>query len=334
VHNGILDDYANLYTGPITISADTTLKFAAFDPSNNVSEVVTEQYHITDNPVPAATTFSSSAVGVNTVTLNWNAADPGAAGLTITGYEIDIFDSAGAAMPSRTVNTSDASTTLTIDNLTADTPYWFTVSAQNSSNSGFGPASEKLGPLTPQGALVANAGFDQTGVVRNTTVTLTGLGSSTTPGVTYAWSQVLTAGQTNLDLVTLTPAADPRNATFKLPFFKFGMAKSPLTFRLAVTVAGATKTDDVVITPWADTVSIGSAKWKPGDFRVTGTSSPGSIVTVRSAVTGQIYGSATTDALGAFDFRLRANVPTTRPPSVIADSNMGGSSTPVNVAAG
>ena len=31
------------YTGPITIEAATTLKFAAFDPSNNVSDTVTEQ---------------------------------------------------------------------------------------------------------------------------------------------------------------------------------------------------------------------------------------------------------------------------------------------------
>jgi hypothetical protein len=110
------------------------------------------------------------------------------------------------------------------------------------------------------------------------------------------------------------------------------MSNSPLTFRLSVTVAGVTMTDDVVITPRSDVVTVSTAKWKVGDFRVTGTSSPGSTVTVRNPVTGQVYGSTLTDALGAFDFRMRTGVPTTKPPSVVADSNMGGTSTPVNVA--
>ncbi|HEY0519429.1 MAG TPA: fibronectin type III domain-containing protein [Ilumatobacteraceae bacterium] len=330
VQNGILDIAANHYTGPITIDASTTLKFAGFDPSNNVSDVVTEQYSITNDPVPPATTFTTSSVALNAVTLNWNAASNGGAG-TIATYQIDVFDSAAATMPVKTVTTNGATTTVTVTGLTGDVPYWFTVRAQNTVNSSFGPASEKLGPLTPQGAVVANAGADQTGVVRNTTVALSGLGSSTS-GAMYAWSQVLTAGQTNLDAVTLIPSADRRDATFTLPFYKFPMSNTPLTFRLSVTVGGVTKTDDVVISPRSDTVTVATAKWKPGDFRVTGVSSAGSTVTVRSALTGQVYGTAPTDALGAFDFRMRTGVPATKPPSVVADSNMGGTSTPLNVA--
>ncbi len=54
----------NHYTGPITISAENaTLKFVAFDPSNNVSDVVTEQFAITNDPVPAATAITTSSVG-------------------------------------------------------------------------------------------------------------------------------------------------------------------------------------------------------------------------------------------------------------------------------
>ena len=79
--------------------------------------------------------------------------------------------------------------------------------------------------MTPQGVVVANAGVDQSGVVRGTTVTLSGAGS--TPGTTYAWTQLVTGatdGQrwpTGVDKVALTPSGP--NATFTLPFFKFGM---------------------------------------------------------------------------------------------------------------
>jgi hypothetical protein len=147
------------------------------------------------------------------------------------------------------------------------------------------------------------------------------------------WSQVPTAGQLPGDIVTLTPAADAKNATFTLPFFNgLTMSNGSLTFRLTVTLGGVTKTDDVVITPRSDSPTIGTAKWKPGDFRVTGTSSPGSTVTIRLAVGGTVYGTATADALGAFDFRLRTNVPNAKPASIVADSNMGGTSKPINVA--
>ena len=90
--------------------------------------------------------------------------------------------------------------------------------------------------------------------------------------------------------------------------------------------------DQVAITAKSDVVSITTAKWKPGDFRVVGVSSPGSIVTIRTAVGGTVYGTAVTDATGAFDFRLRNGIPATKPAAVIADSNLGGSSTPFNVA--
>jgi hypothetical protein len=268
---------------------------------------------------------------LNTVTLNWNPADPGGPGLWITGYEIDVFASADATMPIRTDTISGSTTSATISGLAVDTPFWFTVSAKNDVNSANGPASARLGPLMAQGAVVANAGLDQTGVFRNTVVRLTGAGSMPA-GATYTWTQVLTGTQTTLDQVVLTPAAgNPQDATFTLPFFKNPMVNSPLTFQLSVTANGDTKTDQVVITPHSDAISISSAKWKPGDFRIVGTSSPGSTVTVRSALYATIYGTAVADAAGAFDLRLRTNVPTTKPSAIVADSNMGGTSTPVSI---
>jgi Chitobiase/beta-hexosaminidase C-terminal domain/Fibronectin type III domain len=332
IANGDVTDAALHYTDPIAIDATSSLNFAAFDPSGNVSDTVTEQYSITNDPVPAATTFSTSSVGLNAVTLNWNPAAAGAPGLTITGYEIDVFTALNSPSPIRTESVGNV-TTATISGLTGDTPYWFAVSAKNDINSAYGPASPRIGPVTPQGALVANAGPDQIGVVRNTTVTLSGAGSTVT-GATYAWTQVLTGTQTAVDRVTLRPVASrPQDAAFTLPLFKFPMVNSPLTFQLAVTVNGTTKTDLVQITPRSDVVTISTAKWKAADFRISGTGSTvGSVITIRTAVTGQVYGSATVDATGAFDLRLRTGVPTTRPPAIIAESNMGGASTPFNVA--
>ncbi len=54
ITGGQLSSSAARYTAPITVSAATTLKFVAFDPSNNVSSIVTEEYTITNDPVAAA----------------------------------------------------------------------------------------------------------------------------------------------------------------------------------------------------------------------------------------------------------------------------------------
>ncbi|MEO8267815.1 MAG: fibronectin type III domain-containing protein [Ilumatobacteraceae bacterium] len=322
------------YTGPITIDAGTTLRFAAFDAANNVSDTVTEEYMITNDPVPAATTFTTSSVGAGTVTLNWAPADAGAPGLTITAYQIDLFDSAAATTPlvGQGVTTAGDVTTATISGLTGDTPYWFTVRAQNNANTAFGPASALLGPLTPQGDVVANAGPDQINVVRNTKVTLSGIGS-TAIGATFTWTQLVT-GTSNpmpagVDKVTLAPVAlTPQNASFTLPFFKYPMVNSALTFQLAVTVGGVTKTDLVLITPRSEVVTITSARWKINDFRVIGTSTTvGGIVTVRSA-TGTIYGAAAVTAAappavgGVYDVRIRVSA--TRPAPIFVESNLGG----------
>jgi hypothetical protein len=76
-------------------------------------------------------------------------------------------------------------------------------------------------------------------------------------------------GAADPDKVTLTGASTP-SPTFSLAVFKFPMTNTAVTFRLTVTTADGVKTDDVNVTPKADTIAIGTAKWKLGDFRVTG----------------------------------------------------------------
>src|SRR3954454_1282606 len=169
-----------LYTGPITIASTSTLKFVAFDLAGNVSAIGERAYTITNTPTPDAPAFGTPTVGAGQVTLTWTATDP-----SITGYGVQVFDSAGTAVGSLRETTG---TTMTITGLTGDANYFFTVQAKNVN--GYGPASDRLGPATPQGSVVANAGPDRAGVARNTTVTLNGAGS-TTPA-TYAWTQLAT----------------------------------------------------------------------------------------------------------------------------------------------
>ena len=83
--------------------------------------------------------------------------------------------------------------------------------------------------------------------------------------------------------------------------------------------------------PTGDTVTIATAKWKAGDFRVTGSG------TVAGAIVSLRIGSATAPAIGtaqvvaappaaggAFDFRLRNGAaPTQRPSSIYVTSDKG-----------
>ena len=326
------------YTGPITIDASTTLKFAAFDPAGNHSAIKEANYLITNDPVAAQTAFTSSTVGVGTVTLNWAPADPGIAGATIVGYEINVSLSPGGAAV-QTVTTTGVGTSAVITDLASETPHFFTVSAMNSVNSHYGSPSAVLGPLTPQGTVFADAGLDQTGLNRNTTVTLSAAGSSAATGTTYSWRQLIPGTTTPMtagaDLVVLTPVpGQPQNATFTLPYFQYGMSNGPLTFELKVTAAdGSFRTDTVLVSSRSDTLTMTSAKWKQGDFRVTGTSTTnGAIITLRSPTGNDLRNGP------GHRRRLRhphpCTVPTTRPATAVVDSNLGGSFGPFVVAQG
>ncbi|MDQ1667975.1 MAG: hypothetical protein QOE40_36 [Actinomycetota bacterium] len=329
---------AQLFMAPLTIDKDTTLKFVAFDPSGNVSNIEERDFVITNKPTPAAPTFGAPVIGQGSVTLSWTTDDA-----SIVTYGVQQYDAAGSATgPLQEVQAPTK--TLTVSGLTEGTPYFFTIQAKN--DNGYGPESAKLGPLTPKGAVVANAGPDQSGVSRNTTVTLSGAGS--TAGGVYEWTQ-LTTGTGNAiapadpDKVVLTNA-NALTSTFTLPFYRYPMSRNALTFRLTVTVGSSTRNDVVVITPASDSIAIGTAKWKTGDFRVTGTAtSVGSTVTVRSAPDANgkvtVYGTAPVTAAappatgGVWDLRVRAGatLPTSNPGKVFADSNQGGGAGPFTV---
>ncbi len=335
---GILSEFAMLYTEPVDISATTTLSFAAVDPAGNISEQGQATFTITDDPLPSAPAFSGTpVVASGSVTLNWTAADPGAAGLAITKYSVQAYAADGTpAGPTRT--TPGDVTTLVFDGLTGDATYQFTVRASNAN--GDGPESEKSQPIEVPGDVVAQAGPDQriNRGVTPTTVKLDGTGSTSTDA-TYKWEQVLPSA-TDPMRVTLN-GATTLTPSFSLPLFALPMTNNPLTFRLTVTSGDIVRTDEVQVTPVPDRIAITRAEWKSRDFRIEGTSTVvGGTVTVhRGGPTGPVIGRATVTAAaapatgGVFSIRLRDNAAGTNPGTIWTESTVGGTAGPTTVTA-
>ncbi len=233
-------DKALLYTAPIEISQARTLHAVAFDRAGNFDTFTADyQPPVDTNPVPSAITNITGTAGQASVTLSWASSETG-----VTGYSVQAYvDGAkvGAAVPT-------TAKTVTINSLTPDTAYFFTVKAKNAS--GYGPESTPYGPLSP--------------------------------------------------------------------------------------------------TKVTDRVTIGTAKWKSGDFRVTGTGSlVGAIVTVRPATStgaidrtrslgsGQIVPAVAPATGGTYDIRLRnANAPATNPGKIFVESDSNGVAGPFVVANG
>ena len=342
VSGGVGVQGATLYKEPIKVTENTTITYAAIDPSGNASDQATIEFKITNDPVPAAPVITGAPkAGLGTAEVSWTAPDAGAEGLTITGYTVQAYTTDGTPFGDPKKVAGDV-TTLVYDGLNGDTSYQFTVRAGNTN--GDGPESAKSAPVTVQGAVVAMAGPDQN-VARRTTatpVTLDGTGS-TTAGATYKWEQVLT-GATDPDKVILNGATTLK-PTFSLPVYKTPMTNNPLTFKLTVTVgtdpATATvRTDEVKVTPVPDRVTISQAQWKSGDMRIGGTSSAvGGIITVRvGGPTGRILGQVNITAAAApatggdWSLRLRnAAAGTTNPGTVWIESTLGGTAGPVAV---
>ncbi|MFE4544997.1 fibronectin type III domain-containing protein [Arthrobacter sp. NPDC056727] len=334
---GVLGATAVRYTGPMDIATNTTLRFAAFDPSGNVSAISEALFKVTNDPVPATPAFTGApVVGQGTATLTWTAPDPGAAGLTITGYTLQAYTADGAAFGAPKTAAGTA-TSLVYDGLAGDTAYQFTIKASNANGSS--PESAKTAAVTSQGAVVAVAGPDQNIVRRTTATTVTLDGTGSTTGATYKWEQVL-ASPTDPNKVTLTGATTLK-PTFSLPVFQSPMTNDPLTFRLTVTVGTTVRTDEVKVVPVTDRVTIGVAQWKTGDLRIDGTSSVvGSTVTVRvGGPTGRVLGQAAVTAAvapatgGVYTLRLRnAAAGTTNPGTVWVESTLGGTAGPKAVA--
>jgi hypothetical protein len=315
------------YTGPFTVGQSAKLTYVAFDPSGNVSQQGEHYFTITNDPVPAAPLFTGTpAVGAGSVTLNWSAPAPGAPGLTIDGYSVQVYNAdETAAGPART--TAGDVTSLVVDGLTGDTPYLFTVRAKNIN--GYGPESAKLGPVTPKGPLAANAGPDQSGIIRGINVGLDG-GGSTQNGVTYSWEQVL-SGPNDPNKVILN-GATTLTPSFTYPLYQYPMTNNPLTFRLTVSDGMITRTDDVMVSTQPDTVTIATGRYRArSELRLDGSGTrAGATITIHSgSLDGPVLGRAPVVAAppgagGTWTLRLRnGQVPPTNEPIWI-ESDQGG----------
>ena len=320
---------------PIEITATTTVKFVAIDPSDNRSAQGEVTLTITDDPVPAKPSAPTAVAGAEagTADVSWTAPDAGAPNLTISEYSVQAYK--GDVKSGEPKKVAGTETKVSFTGLSGDTEYTFTVTASNT----HGPSAEsdKSAALTVPGALVANAGADQSITRKATASPVTLDGSKSTKNATYVWTQ--TGGQA----VTLSNrnAASP---TFSLPTVgavttqtALASINNPLVFSLAVTSGGQTRVDEVKVTPIPDRVTVGRAQWKSRDFRIEGTASTvGATVTVyRSNATGAltrissagVTAAAAPETGGVWSLRLRDNAAGTNPGTIYVVSNLGGTTT-------
>ena len=116
-------DTAKLYTGPIPITALTTVKVAAFDQAGNFT-VDGGDFAPAAVALPDAPTGLAATKTQNSVSLTWNAGPA-----SVTGYQVTVYDAAGAKLGTQPPVTSVPRQTIT--GLQPATTYGFTVAAKN-----------------------------------------------------------------------------------------------------------------------------------------------------------------------------------------------------------
>jgi Chitobiase/beta-hexosaminidase C-terminal domain len=322
---------ASQFLAPIPVTGSTQIKFVAFDLFGNASDVVTVNYEITNQPSAGTPTGVVATPGISDVAVSWGAADPVAPGATITKYDVRVYDAVGAASPIADVEVNGDVFSAVVSGLASETNYWVSVAARNSVNPLYGAETVRT-PITTLG-VTANAGVDQLNVARNTLVQLAGTGSAGA-GVTYQWTQLGNASGTIAipagGAVTLQNA-NTLTPRFQLVWTGYPQYSGPLFFRLTVTrPGGASATDVVSVVPRLDTFGITTARFKPGDFRVTGTgATEGATITVYRP-NGTTLGMVVVVA-GAWDLRLRGAAANNNPGTVFASSSVGGTVGPVAV---
>jgi hypothetical protein len=229
---------------------------------------------------------------------------------------------ADATNPAAVVLTNPTSATPTFTAPTTVGTYTFTLTVTGPGNPA--PATVTV-TVNPASNAVANAGTNQTGVVRGKVVGLDG--SASTGAGTYAWTQVVGP---NDPTVSLT-GANTAKPTFTFPLYKFPATNTALTFKLVVTSPlGTSSSAQVTVAPAADTLAISKALYTASkkEWRIDGTSSVlgGQFVTVHiGALGGSVIGTpALVDATGAWSVRVTSTVVGTAGQTVSAESQLGG----------
>ena len=163
--------------------------------------------------------------------------------------------------------------------------------------------------------------------------------------VTLTWAAV--AGATGYQVEATPAPAAPIAATTATSQVVTGLAPSTAyTFTVKAknaegTLSGPSAPVSVTTTATTDRVTIGSARWKAGDFRVGGTGSVnGNTVQIYRAnadgtISTQTIGTPTAITANAFDIRLRTGAaPATNPGRIFIKSSGGGVAGPFTVTNG
>jgi Fibronectin type III domain/Chitobiase/beta-hexosaminidase C-terminal domain len=132
-------DNAQLYTGPIRISAPTDVNVAAFDQVGNLV-LASGRYTPVTVGLPAAPTgLAAGAATQTSVPLTWDAGPA-----SVTGYQVTVYDADGARLTAQPAAT--AAPRQTVADLRPGTTYRFTVAAKNAA--GTGPDSAPVSATT------------------------------------------------------------------------------------------------------------------------------------------------------------------------------------------
>ena len=316
LYNGGLTAAALPYTGPLHLTATSTVSVIGFDALGNPGTQADTLYELTAAAAtPAQPAIVSATGGDRQAVISWNEVPTPVGGPAVTGYTLAWN---GPTTGSVTVAPGDAVAgvfTRTVTGLSGGS-YDLTVTARNA----VGPSTPATATVVVSEVLDVSAGADRASV-RNAAVTLTA--TSPNSGVTYTWSRVtgndgntafngpsLLATNSGAQVRVNVPALDlPTTNTYTTT--ALNNRNASLFFKVEATKNGAvSKTDVVQISITPDTTAITTARYRAGsELRVSGTeSNPAATVRIyrkTPAATTFTYVGTATLAAGTFDLRLR-----------------------------
>jgi hypothetical protein len=332
------------YTGPIIVTEpNTEIHFAAFDDANNVTEEFGVFQPASAMPPPAAPAGIGATAGSSDLTVSWTAA----AG--VTGYSAQLYSDGSGTGSAGAVGAAieTTGTTATFTGLTPSTAYYYTVKAKNAG--GYGPESTRLGPTST--TALPSPPAQVTGVTAK----------AGTEAVTLSWAAV--DGSTGYRVRQVDAAgaevAGSAQETTGLTITVGGLKPGSMhLFQVqARNAAGLGPASAVVSASPADRLTIGTARWKQGDFRVSGTSSA-TVSVGTQATTVSVFRLLGTNPDGSpnlaeipntrvgltagiapasstYEVRVRnAQAPATNPGTIYVKSNLGGIAGPFTVSNG